>query len=209
MARSQVPGDGSTVIAFVPIAFTDSPDESAALLAPLAESPVAGLAIVREGPHPWTMEQGYQLLDQMYPKGLRYRADAIWIHPESDGFLLASKKIAESLPTRHSHLLFAPMLPEEQPNAAFSVQTLLSFHAYGICDSPDDDDVMLRWVGSSMRSLEPFSNGGGKVNDADLEARPQAVLSTENAARLEELRAVYDPGGLFDSYLGETRPNRS
>ena len=209
VAHSQVPGDDSTVIAFVPIAFTDSPVESAALLAPLAESPVAELAIVREGPHPWTMEQGYQLLDQMYPKGLRYRSDAIWINPDADGFLLASKEIAESLPTRHSHLLFAPMLPKEQPNAAFSVQTLLSVHAYGICESPDDDDAMLEWVGSSMRDLEPFSNGGGKVNDADLEARPQAVLSTRNAARLEELRAAYDPEGLFDSYLGETLPNSS
>jgi hypothetical protein len=59
-----------------------------------------------------------------------------------------------------------------------------------------------------MQSLELFSNGGGKINDADLESRPQAVLSSANAARLEELRRTYDPDGLFDSYLGETRPSR-
>jgi FAD/FMN-containing dehydrogenase len=34
------------------------------------------------------------------------------------------------------------------------------------------------------------------------------AFSTGNAAKLEGLRARCDPDGLFDSYLGETRPSR-
>lgn len=207
VAHSPEPASDTIVVAFVPIAFTDSPDESEALLARAADCPVLDRAFIREPGHPWTIEQGYRRLDSMYPKGLRYRADAMWVHPDADGFVEASNAVVTSLPTRHSHVLFAPMIPREAPNAAFSVQTPLSFHVYGICEDDADDAAMLDWVVTAMRSLEPFSNGGGKVNDADLEARPHAVLSTQNAARLEELRAIYDPDGLFNSYLGETRPS--
>ena len=52
----------------------------------------------------------------------------------------------------------------------------------------------------AMRRIDPYSNGGGKVNDNNLFARPMAVLRPEAAARLEELRATHDPEGRFDAY---------
>jgi hypothetical protein len=52
-----------------------------------------------------------------------------------------------------------------------------------------------------MRRLEPLSNGIQLANE-NLDARPEArFMSDENLARLEALRAQWDPDGLFLSYL--------
>jgi hypothetical protein len=51
-----------------------------------------------------------------------------------------------------------------------------------------------------MRRLEPPSEGI-QLADENLWQRPARYLSDENEARLERLRAQYDPEGRFHSYL--------
>jgi FAD/FMN-containing dehydrogenase len=51
-----------------------------------------------------------------------------------------------------------------------------------------------------MARLEPLSKGI-QLADENLVARPARFLSEENLARLEQLRAKYDPDGVFHSYL--------
>lgn len=59
---------------------------------------------------------------------------------------------------------------------------------------------MLAWHAEALGRVQPHSLNGGKVNDSNLFVRPMAVLTTESAGRLEELRQRYDPQGRFDVY---------
>jgi hypothetical protein len=79
----------------------------------------------------------------------------------------------------------------------------MSFHVYAVYEDAAEDEAMLAWHADALARVEPFSIGGGKVNDSNLFVRPMAVLRPETAARLEQLRHDYDPDGRFDGYPAE------
>jgi FAD/FMN-containing dehydrogenase len=193
--------EGTTLVQF-PIVFASDPDEALRLLEPFERSPLIERAVAHQSPHPWTFPEGYGLLDQLYVKGNRYRSDALWMKPESEGFQDAVKEVILSLPNRWSHALWAPAGPIKHPNASYSVHSEISVHPYGVCQDPADDTEVLHYVERSMRRLMPHSIGGGKVNDCDLTAFTKDILSQANAARLEAVRTAYDPDGRFHSALG-------
>ena len=51
-----------------------------------------------------------------------------------------------------------------------------------------------------MRELEPLADGI-QLADENLGARPFRFMDEERLARVEALRAKYDPDGLFHSYM--------
>jgi hypothetical protein len=59
---------------------------------------------------------------------------------------------------------------------------------------------MQGWVTGSIRSLEHLS-AGTQFADADPATRFDAPLSAANLERMEQLRAVHDPGGVFHGYV--------
>ena len=59
---------------------------------------------------------------------------------------------------------------------------------------------MVAWSTDWMRRLEPLSVGI-QLADENLVNRQARYMSDENGARLEALRAKYDPDGVFHSYL--------
>ena len=65
---------------------------------------------------------------------------------------------------------------------------------------PDEDERYIAWPTDHMRRLESLS-AGIQLADENLWQRPARYLSPENEARLERLRAQYDPYGRFHSYL--------
>jgi FAD/FMN-containing dehydrogenase len=200
--KSWLPHYDGTILVLFPVVFASSADEALRLLEPFERSPLLEHAVAREPPHPWTFPEGYGLVDQLYVKGNRYRSDALWMNAQSEGFQDAVKDIILSLPTRWSHVLWAPAAAAEHPNAAYSVHSEISVHPYGVCQDPADDPAILGYVEQSLQRLMPHSIGAGKVNDSDLTAFPKDILSKENAARLEKVRSQYDPDGRFHPALG-------
>ena len=199
---SWLPHYQGTILAQSPIVFAPSAEDAVQLLEPFERSPLLEHAVAHQPPHPWTFPEGYALLDQFYVKGNRYRSDALWMNPGSEGFRDAVRDVILSLPNRWSHVLWAPAAPVHHHNAAYSVHSEISVHPYGVCQDPGEDPVALAFVERSLRRLLPFSTGGGKVNDCDLTAFRKDILSRENALRLEQVRARYDPYGRFHRALG-------
>jgi FAD/FMN-containing dehydrogenase len=193
--------DGTILVQF-PIVFASDEQEALRLLEPFERSPLLEHAVAHQPPHPWTFPEGYALLDQLYVKGNRYRSDALWMDPRSEGLQEVVKDLIVTLPNRWSHVLWAPAAAAEHANAAYSMHSEISVHAYGVCQEPADDATVIDFVDDAMRKLLPHSVGGGKVNDCDLTAFRKAFLSAPNAARLEELRGTYDRDGLFHPALG-------
>jgi FAD/FMN-containing dehydrogenase len=92
----------------------------------------------------------------------------------------------------------APQRP--LPDMALSLQADLYFAAYVIWQDEADDERCRQWLATQMRRMEPISEGL-YLGDSDLVTRPSQFLSGPHWERLEELRARYDPDGLFHSYL--------
>ena len=200
--ESWLPDHQGTIIAQFPIVTADSDEEAIELLRPFERSPLLDRALVHQPPHPWTFFDGYAFLDQLYVKGNRYRADALWMDSASEGFTAAVKDVVAALPNQWSHVLWAPWAPCSHPNSAYSLHTEVSVHPYGVCQDPADDDAMMEYVDTALNLLLPHSIGGGKVNDCDLTAFPKDILSKKNAQRLEGVRDRYDPERRFYAALG-------
>ena len=68
-----------------------------------------------------------------------------------------------------------------------------------IWSDPADDDVMIAWARATTSALEPLSTGGGYVNygSHDAPERILAVYGQERLARLQEVKARYDPENRF------------
>jgi FAD/FMN-containing dehydrogenase len=192
-------------LTFVPLAFADDVPAAEELLAPLERSPLVPRTLLRHPPAPWTFEQGFRLLDLIYPEGLRFHPDSLWLNPEQAGLGEALQGVLEQLPNRPSHVFGAPYGPREHANAAFSKCTTLEAEIYGVSEEPAGDEAARGWVARSVEELLPYSLGSGKTNVADLAGRPQNTLSDESAKRLAEIRARWDPDGLFYSDLGAAK----
>ena len=200
--HSPLPQHDGTIVMITGYAFADDLEHAERLFAPLESAPGLDRALLHVGAHPSSIDAQYLLLDQLYPEGYRYLTDNLWVRPAEAGLWRDAKPIFESLPTDHSHIVLAPWLPQTHPNAAFGLQTEMSFHVYAVSDDPDQDPELLAWHADALARVEPYSCAGGKVNDSNLFVRPMAVLRPESAARLEELRRLHDPERRFDSYPG-------
>ena len=192
------------VIRITALGFADTPEETREMFRTLEEAPIMERALSRIAPAATTLQEIWDGVDLLYPEGLRYFADTCWLKDPHDPALVAAIAPAfTSLPSRYSHVMMNPWVPEERGDAALSGTTRLPFHMYGVCEHTDDDSMIREWISSHMERVVPFSNGVGKINESDLVIRYQSVLSPANEARLEELRARYDPEGRFHSFLRE------
>lgn len=138
--------------------------------------------------------------DDFYPEGWRYTADNMWTHAPIDELLPGLRRIADTLPSSPSHLMWMNWgEPEpERPDMCFSSEDLTYVAAYGISSDPAQDQPNLRWVTEHMRALEPLSTGI-QLADENLARRPARFLAPERLDRLREIRARRDSDGLFRS----------
>ncbi len=196
------PALGRRVVKIVALGFGDSAEETRELFRPLEESPIGAKLVAREAPEPTTLQEIWTGVDVLYPEGKRYFADTVWIaDPDDPGFVTAIEPAFTSLPPGGSHIMMNPWVPEERDDAALSGTTALPFHLYGVGADAGEDEMLQDWISSSMERVVPFSSGVGKVNESDLLLRDQHVLAPASEAKLEELRARFDPDRRFHSFL--------
>ena len=72
----------------------------------------------------------------------------------------------------------------------------------GIWTDPDADPAVIGWVRDTWSRMRPFANGGVYLNFAGFDDETDVTRDAtfgENLGRLDEVRAKYDPGGLFDA----------
>lgn len=197
-------GQNDTVLTIAAYAFGDDVEQAAAKLAMLETAPGLDEAIFHQAPTPSTIEQMQVMFDGMYPEGLRYLSDNLWIkdeHISDRGLWQASRAILDSLPSSRSCLWFIPGIPNyRHERAAFSLQTQMSIQAYAVWDDSAQDAAMAAWHTKSMELVDPYSVGGGYVGDSNLFTHPMAILEPASAQRVEQLRSKYDPDGLFCGY---------
>jgi FAD/FMN-containing dehydrogenase len=143
----------------------------------------------------------YAGVHSTYPDHHRYGVDNMWTHAPVEELLPGIRRIAETLPGAPSHMLWMNWGESpERPDMAYSVEDSTYIAAYAVWEDPADDDANVGWATDRMRELEPHASGI-QLADENLVNRPARFVSEENLARLDRVRAEWDPDGLFHPWL--------
>jgi len=135
------------------------------------------------------------------PKGYRYALDGVWTSAPVDRILAAGGPILADIPSSHSFLFW--MLWGGYPtrdDACWSTQGRLYFSPNAVWTDAADDLRLEQWAHSSLDAFAVLDEGA-QFSDCNSADRPAKGIEPSQAARLEELRSVYDPDRRFVSYL--------
>jgi FAD/FMN-containing dehydrogenase len=181
-------------------AFADSETQAHEMLGLLEDCPCVQRAERRREMASVSMEERLEMTSRADPDGKRYAADNIYTDAGADELVPYMRELFSSLPSAHSHIFWwnwGPLRP--LPDMALSVQGNIYLACYSVWDQESDDAPMERWVVDQMKRIEHLAVGS-KLNDENMARRPARYFSDAAAARLERLRAQYDPERRFASF---------
>jgi FAD/FMN-containing dehydrogenase len=194
--------DGQPELAVTAPALVDSAEQAAAALAFLETSPVKERAKMVVPNVEVTLPDLFAAVHQSYPDGHRYAVDNMWTHAPVEELLPGLRRIAETLPGAPSHMLWMNWGPSPpRPEMAYSVEDDTYIALYGVWSDPAEDAANVAWVADRMGEMEGLSSGI-QLADENLGERPARFAGEANMARLDEVRARYDPDGLFHAWMG-------
>ncbi|WP_405726022.1 FAD-binding oxidoreductase [Streptomyces sp. NBC_00028] len=179
-------------------AFCDTDDNP---LAPLEDVPFRDRAIREVVAQETTMAELYDYADRMTPPDLRWALDGIWTDEPVDKVLDAARPLFDTIPDTTSHVLWMLWGGHlERANACWSSQAKLYLSPNAGWTDPAEDLAHEHWTHGRLAEIQHLSKGL-QFSDNNLADRFDHGLSPANAVRLEEIRAAYDPEGLFRTYM--------
>ncbi|HST55193.1 MAG TPA: FAD-binding oxidoreductase [Solirubrobacteraceae bacterium] len=201
---------GELEIAVTGPVLVDTDEQARAALALLETCPVLDRAKLAVPHAPGTLTDLYAGVQAAYPDNHRYVADNMWTHAPIDELLPGLRRIADTLPEAPSHMLWMNWQPGStpapaRPDMAYSVEDNTYIALYGVWQDPALDRANVAWATDRMRELEHLATGI-QLADENLGQRPARFVSDEHLARLDELRAKYDPHERFHSWMGRPTP---
>jgi len=177
-------------------------EEAREALALLQSCPVLERAKVALPYFPATFENFFAGSGAIYPDGHRWVTDNMWTHSPVADLLPGLRRIADTLPEWPSHMLWMNWgASPPRPDMAYSVEDETYIAVYGASADPGRDGAIAEWSTERMREMEPFSTGI-QLADENLGRRPACFVSDENLRRLDDVRAAYDPDGVFHPWMG-------
>ena len=193
---------GEPEIAVTAPALVDDAEEAAAALAFLERCPLRDRAKLAVPNVPVALPDLYAAVHQSYPDGYRYAVDNMWTHAPVEELLPGLRRIAETLPGAPSHMLWMNWGPSPpRPEMAYSVEDETYIALYGVWGDPAEDEANAAWPTERMREMEQLASGI-QLADENLGQRPARFAAEANMARLDAVRAAYDPDGLFHPWMG-------
>lgn len=194
--------EGEPEIAVTGPVLAQSAEQAAEALALLESCPARARAKAAAPNVEVRLDDLYAAAHESYPDGSRYAVDNMWTHAPVEDLLPGLRQIAATMPEAPSHMLWMNWGPSPaRPDMAFSVEDDTYLALYGVWRDPDDDAANLAWVAERMGEMDHLSSGI-QLADENLAQRPARFAAAENMARLDELRAIHDPGGLFHPWMG-------
>jgi FAD/FMN-containing dehydrogenase len=194
--------EGEPGIAVTAPALVESAAEAAEALAVLESCPVRERAKMVVPNVEVAIPDLFAAVHESYPDGHRYAVDNMWTHAPVEELLPGLRRIAATLPEAPSHMLWMNWGPSPpRPEMAYSVEDDTYIALYGVWRDPADDEANVAWATDRMAEMAPLASGI-QLADENLGRRPARFVSKANLARLDRVRAEYDPDGLFHSWMG-------
>ncbi|HEX7244155.1 MAG TPA: FAD-binding oxidoreductase [Solirubrobacterales bacterium] len=193
---------GELEIAVTGPVLVDTPEEAAEALALLETCPARERAKGAAPNAEVQLADLYAAVHHSYPDEHRYSADNMWTHAPVEELLPGLRRIAETMPAAPSHMLWMNWGPSPaRPEMAYSVEDDTYIALYGVWQDAAEDEANVAWATERMREMEHLASGI-QLADENLGNRPARFVSEERMARLDEVRAAYDPDGLFHPWMG-------
>jgi len=187
------------------LSFAPTEEESRVALKELfAGCPVLDRAVWSRDCLVTTLDERYQGGTAADPEGFRFSCDNMYSNATAEQIVPLMRDFFTSLPTPRSHIFWqnwGPMQP--RPDMALSVDADLYLGAYAIWSDPAQDEAMLAWPVEQMHKLKAIATGEAQMNDENMLGHKQRYMSEAASARLEAMRAKYDPEGRFLSFLSQ------
>ncbi|MGE0217502.1 FAD-binding oxidoreductase [Mycolicibacterium sp.] len=203
-ASQSVPGMGLDTpgIVFASPVFADTEQEAVDALALLESCPARASAIVAIPYAPTDLDTWYAGIMSNYPSGYRYTADNIWTSAPAEELMPGIRGILDTMPPHPAHFLWLNWGPSPQrQDMAYSLEDEIYLALYGVWQDPADDDTYGDWARSNMAAMAHLQTGI-QLADENLGQRPAPFASAEAMARLDRVRASYDPDGRFHTWMG-------
>ncbi|VEG51049.1 FAD linked oxidase domain-containing protein [Mycolicibacterium aurum] len=199
-----VPGAGleSPGIVMASPVFAETEHEATAALALLETCPVRDRALVAVPYAPTDLDTWYAGVMSNYPTGYRYATDNMWTSASADDLMPAITRILETMPPHPAHFLWLNWGPSPQrQDMAYSLEDEIYLALYGVWQDAGDDDIYGDWARSNMAAMEHLQSGI-QLADENLGRRPAPFATADAMAKLDRVRAEYDPSGRFHSWMG-------
>lgn len=216
MHHPEVPADAdperSKICFFTAFAFESDEAAARAVLQPFADSALATRCVMKMEYQPFAYEGLYDRFfgqDDSAGKMARYAVDNVLTN-EGGKALHALADHLRNAPGKDCHVLASfNMQLRPRADACFSWEADCFVGCYAIWDEAKDDPVFFDWLARSVPLMDPFAVGH-YVNE--VEGRGQAghperfrgCFTAANWERLQQLRAQWDPAGVFHHYLGHS-----
>jgi FAD/FMN-containing dehydrogenase len=190
-------------VVLVAATYAGPPDEADAVLAPLRElgTPLVDLS----GTVPYLYVQSE--LDELFAPGQRYYWKSLFLDELTDEAIRVLLEWDASRPSPETLVVFRTLggaidrvSPEDSAYPHRGARFNLSLD--GTWTDPGLDAAAIGWVRAAWDAMQPFSTGGVYVNFSGFGDEADALRSAvQGASRtgLEEVRAAYDPHGLFEA----------
>lgn len=188
-------------------AFARTNAEAEAALAPIAACPLAE-PLLKDLNRPVTFDDLFNDLDRALPHGKRYAVDTFWLNADPVTVLNQAARHFAKSPSADSMMLALVMPPPPAdapplPDAAFSMVGPAYVGCYAVWDKPEQDTANTAWVRAIDTTFrnEAIGHYVGEVDLTANDSRAAHCFAKPNWARLEQLRAKFDPTGVFNTYL--------
>jgi FAD/FMN-containing dehydrogenase len=184
-------------------ALVDTAEQAAEALRFIGDCPLLDQALEAVRDEQVTLSDLYDLVHRFYPDGARYAVDNMWTHAPVSELISGIEEIARTLPPDPSAMLWMNWGGggASRPSMAFSIEDETYLAVYGVWDDPADDERYESWPEERMRAMEHLASGI-QLADENLGRRPARFVTDEHLARLDEIRAQYDPDGRFHAWMG-------
>ncbi len=204
LATRSVPEMGLDIPAIICAspAFADSEEEAQQALAIFETCPVADRAVIKNPYMPTDLPTWFDVVMAHYLSDHHYTADNMWTSASAEQLLPGIRTILDTMPPHPSHFLWLNWGPSPtRQDMAYSVEDEIYLALYGSWKDPADDEKYGDWARSNMAAMAQLATGI-QLADENLGERPARFATDEAMARLDEVRGVYDPEGLFNSWMG-------
>ena len=192
--------DEPTITIASPV-FADSEEQATKALAALGTCPVIDRATVSLPFMPTTLANWYTAVMTKYPEGHRYSVDNMFTSAPAEELLPGIRKIIETMPPHPSHFIFTGWKTSpDRTDMVYGVEDEIYMALYTAWHDPADDERYRDWAPSNMAAMSHLATGIS-LADENLARRPAKFITDPNMARLDQLRAAYDPDGMFHSWM--------
>ncbi len=209
-APAEAPAADSKICFVTAFAFEDSVEQATAALVPFARSALGSKSAVKIENQQYSYDQLYETYFSLEDPGgrmARYAVDNVLTDNGGKTLEALADHFRNGAPTRDTHVLAAfNMKVRTRPDSCISWNADTYVGCYAIWDDPDEDERNFAWVNDSIPLMDPFAVGH-YVNEVEGRGHPdrfRQCFTDENWQRLQQLRAQYDPNGVFHHYLGHS-----